>query len=74
MRHKNNSIEDICIRKIKLGIESMKDGTRKAEDIALDLESLFTRLEATNKYMFEELWTKYCLVRLKSGGVVSTIG
>ena len=59
------STEDICIDKIKKGIESIKNGTRKAEDVGADLEFLFTRLEETNKPMYEDLFNEYCLERLK---------
>ena len=64
-RNRRRSTEDICIDRIKRGIESIKNGTRSPEDMEKNLDFLFTRLEETNKPMYEDLFNKYCIVRLK---------
>ena len=62
---KPKTIEDICIQKIKRGINSLRTGKRSAEQCESDLKFSFDKLETLNKNMFEELQMEYLLERIK---------
>lgn len=56
----------MCIQKIELGINSIVSGKRSGVDVGKDLEYFFGKLESINKPMYEELYQKYCIVRLQT--------
>jgi hypothetical protein len=63
---KGRSYESICINKIELGIASIENGNRSGDEVGADLDYFFNKLEELNKPMYEDLYVKYCNVRLKA--------
>jgi hypothetical protein len=69
MKHykkKPKTTEDICINKIAMGIQSIKNGNRDVDSIGSDLEFFFNKLSEVNKLMYEDLYLEYCIARLKA--------
>ena len=62
---KGRTYEAICIDKIELGINSIKNGHRDGNEVGSDLEYFFDKLEELNKPMFEDMYMKYCIARLE---------
>ena len=65
-KRKPKTTEDICINKIAVGIQSIKNGNRDVASIGSDLECFFNRLSKLNRLMYEDLYLEYCIVRLKA--------
>jgi hypothetical protein len=68
MKHykkRNKSYESICIDRIEKGIKSIEKGHRDGDSIGKDLEFFFNKLEDINKPMYEEMYMKYCTIRMK---------
>ena len=65
-KRKPKTTEDICINKIAMGIQSIKNGNRDVDSIGSDLEFFFNKLSEVNKLMYEDLYLEYCIARLKA--------
>jgi hypothetical protein len=63
---RNTSTEAIAVAKIELGIQSIKKGTRTCDEVGSNLEFFFDRLKDINSRMYEDLFMKYCIVRLEA--------
>ena len=63
---KGRSFETVCIDKIEKGIRSIERGHRGGDEVGTDLEFFFDKLEIINKAMYEDLFGKYCVARLKA--------
>lgn len=63
---KKNSIESIAVTKIENGIQSIEKGIRSGSEVGSSLEFFFNKLKEINNSLYEELFTKYCIARLKS--------
>lgn len=63
---KRNSIESVAVSKIELGIKSIQNGTRRGDEVGSNLEFFFDKLKEVNKALYEDLFTKYCIVRIDS--------
>ena len=63
---KNKSIESVAVSKIEMGIKSIEKGTRSGNEVGSNLEFFFDKLKDINKPLYEDLFAKYCIVRLKA--------
>ena len=63
---RNTSIESIAVSKIEMGINSIQKGTRACDEVGSSLEFFFNRLKDVNASLYEDLFMKYCLVRLEA--------
>jgi hypothetical protein len=62
---RSKSTESICIHKIERGIISIKNGHRDGEAVGSDLDFFFDKLKEINEPMYNDLFGKYCMVRLE---------
>ena len=65
---KGRGYEAVTIDKIEKGIRSIENGNRSGESVGKDLEFFFNKLEELNEGMYQELYGKYCIARLKAEG------
>ena len=63
---RNTSTEAIAVAKIELGIQSIKKGTRTCDEVGSNLEFFFNKLKDVNASLYEDLFMKYCIVRLEA--------
>ena len=63
---RNKSTESICIHKIELGINSIKNGHRDGNSVGQDLDFFFDKLKDINEEMYNDLFANYCNVRLEA--------
>lgn len=65
-RKKQMSIELTSIKKIEMGINSIKKGIRSGDEVGTSLEYFFDKLKDLNKAMYDDLFMQYCIARLKT--------
>lgn len=63
---RNRTTETICIHKIELGINSIKNGNREGSSVGEDLDFFFDKLKDINEGMYNDLFANYCNVRLEA--------
>lgn len=63
---KQRSVEAIAIAKIEMGINSIEKGIRSGDEVGTSLEYFFDKLKDLNRAMYDDLFMKYCIARLKT--------